>query len=168
MLSLSTPWRHIRGAEVYLYSFLTFALFLLCYILFPRRSVTSRLSHRPLFRQWPYLEAERKLFMAAHTHTRYQHFDRQSMKRACPWQRLLLHIGDKTTITRLSIVWTTANTLNVSVRHLTGMCEEHCRRLQNTDSDTLAQCSTVSPSRDTHKSNVHHVCENPWANLYKI
>ena len=101
------------------------------------------------------------------THTRYQHFDRQSMKRACPWQRLLLHIGDKTTLTRFSIVWTTVNTLNVSVRHLTiGLCEEHCRRLQNTDSATLTHSSAVSPSHDTHKTNVHHMSVRTPGRIY--
>jgi hypothetical protein len=52
-------------------------------------------------------------------------------------------------------VSTTASTLNVSVWHLTAdLCEDQCRRLQNTDTDTLAQSSAVCPSHDTHKTNI--------------
>jgi hypothetical protein len=92
-----------------------------------------------------------------HTHTRYQHFDRQTMKRAYPWQRLLLRIGDKTKITRFATVWTTASTVNGSVRHFTaGLCAEQCRRLQNTDTDTVAQSFAACPQHDPHKTNVHH------------
>jgi len=113
----------------------------------PTPKCYSRLLHRPslrvsVLRSW-------KETVYASTHTRYQHFDRQSMKRACPWQRLLLHMGDKTTIARISIVWTTTNTLNVSIRHLTtGLCEEHCRRLQNTV--TLWHSPLLSLSLMTH------------------